>query len=108
MTKSHLEGLMFDKVYADLMVLVKSTTLNKTALAMTVHYEELLDFLERCIDNPALLLDQSVTVFKTEERLYLTDTALNHRLKKRYKPVHDLLYSEPGTSNLLLLILLLR
>lgn len=35
---------MHDKVYADLMMLVKSVSLNKTALSMNVHYEELLDF----------------------------------------------------------------
>ena len=82
MAKAHLEGLMFDKVHADLTVLVESTNLNKTALAMIVHYEDLLDFLIRFIENPALLLDQNVTVFETEEQLYSTDTALNHRLKK--------------------------
>ena len=34
---------MFDKVYADLMVLVKSTELNKS---MNTHYKELLEFFE--------------------------------------------------------------
>ena len=42
--KLRLEGLMHDKVYADLMMLVKSSSLSKTALSMNVHYKELLDF----------------------------------------------------------------
>ena len=33
-----LEGLLFDKVYADLMMWVKSTDLCKSALDMNVHY----------------------------------------------------------------------
>ena len=58
-----LEGLMFEKVYADLMTLAKSTDLNKSALDMSTHYKELLDIL---ITNPSLLLDSRMQVFKSE------------------------------------------
>ena len=37
-----VDGLMFFHVYADLMAIAKSTTLNKSALDMTYHYLELL------------------------------------------------------------------
>lgn len=36
-------GLFYDKVYADMMVLLKSTTLQKRFLCMNVHYLELLN-----------------------------------------------------------------
>ena len=64
------------------MVLIKSTKLNKTALDMTIHYEELLNFLQQCIQDPTLLLDRNWNVFKSEGKLYSNDKALNHRLKK--------------------------
>ena len=57
---------MFDKVYADLMVLVKSTNLNKTAIEMSSHYEELLNFFSTLITEPGKLLDSDMQVFKSE------------------------------------------
>ena len=55
--QAHLkvDGLMFYHIYADLMVLVKSTTLNRSALDMTHHYLELLTFL-RELQNPETIL----------------------------------------------------
>ena len=49
LVNSRLEGLMLDKVYADLMILVKSTNLNKTAIEISSHYEELLNFFSTLI-----------------------------------------------------------
>ena len=62
-TKTRMEGLMFDRVYADLMMLVKSKKLNKTTMDMNVHCEELLDFLHRLIGEPSSLLDREHIVF---------------------------------------------
>ena len=72
-TKTHMEGLMFDRVYADLMMLVKSKELNKTALDMNVHYKELLDFLQRLSDTPSLIVNREHIVFPSEPRLYSND-----------------------------------
>jgi len=80
-TKIHMEGLMFDRVYANLMMLVKSKELNKLALDMNVHYKELLDFLQRLIDKPLLILNREQIVFPSEPRLYSNDKKLNHRLR---------------------------
>ena len=64
--KLRLEGLMHDKVYADLMMLVKNVLLNKTSLSMNVHYEELLEFFVMISDTPSRLLDYNDIVFRTE------------------------------------------
>ena len=71
---------MFDRVYGDLMMLVKSKELNKTALDMNVHYEELLDFLQRLIDTPSLILNREQIVFPSEPKLYSNDKSLTHRV----------------------------
>ena len=51
-----LDGLLFDQLYADLMMLVKSKDLDKSVLDMNMHYLELNGFLEHLEDNPELLL----------------------------------------------------
>ena len=84
--KLRLEGLMHDKVYADLSMLVKNVSLNKTSLSMNVHYEELLEFFVMISDTPSRLLDYNDIVFKTEPRLYSSDASLNHRLASYYLP----------------------
>ena len=76
-----MEGLMFNRVYVNLMMLVKSKVLNKSALDMNVHYKELLDFLQRLIDKPSLILNREQIVFPSEFRLYSNDKKLNHRLR---------------------------
>ena len=62
-----LDGLMFYHVYADLMVLAKSNTLNKSALDMTYHYLELLTFLREIQRNPEAILDKYYEVFRSEK-----------------------------------------
>ena len=99
-TKTHMEGLMFDRVYADLMMLVKSKELNKTALDMNVHYKELLDFLQRLIDTPSLILNREHIVFPSEPRLYSNDKKLNHRLRSKYVPIQQMLYQDACNSSL--------
>lgn len=86
-----VDGLMFFHVYADLMVLAKSTTLNKSALDMTYHYLELLTFLREIQHYPDVLLDHQYQVFRSERRLYGDDSRVNHRLHKKSEPAHKLM-----------------
>ena len=92
LTKVRLEGLLFDKVYADLMMLVKSENLRKSSLDMNIHYSELLGFLRSITDDPKILLDSSACVFVSELNLYENNIKLNHRLHKQYLPVREVLY----------------
>ena len=92
LTKVRLEGLLFDKVYADLMMLVKSEILRKSSLDMNIHYSELLGFLRSITDDPKILLDSSACVFVSELNLYENNIKLNHRLHKQYLPVREVLY----------------
>ena len=79
-TNLHLEGLLFDRIYADLMMLVKSADLCKSALDMNVHYFELLEFFQSLMIKPSILLDPEILVFKSEPRIYSDSNKLNHRL----------------------------
>ena len=92
LTEARFEGLMYDKIYADLMMLVKSVDLQKSSLSMNVHYCELLSFLECLAKNPRFLLDDSTHIFVSEPRLYGGNAKLNHRLHKQYQPVRKVLY----------------
>ena len=95
-----LEGLMFDKIYADLMMLVKSTDLNKSVLDMNAHCLELMEFLQILTTKPSTMLDPEVLVFSSEPRLYSDSTKLNHRLFSNYIPVRKELHQ--GDKSLLL------
>ena len=100
--KLRLEGLLFDKVYGDLMILIKSKEMNKSALSMTAHYEELLKFFEHLAAFPRLILDSEFSVFSSEPRLYSESVKLNHRIevpyvavrKELYEPVHGVSSNE--------------
>ena len=97
-----VDGLMFYHVYADLMVLAKSNTLNKSALDMTYHYLELLTFLREIQQHPDTVLDGQYQVFRSERRLYGDDSDVNHRLHEKLEPAHKcLLKSEEWDKNLL-------
>lgn len=97
-----VDGLMFVQVYADLMTLAKSTTLNKSALDMTCHYLELLTFLREIQRCPGTLLDCQYQVFRSERRLYGNDSRVNHRLHEKSKLVHKCLFkSEDSDEDLL-------
>ena len=89
-----VDGLLFDMIYADLMALLKSTSLGKKYLDMNIHYLELLQFLERISDMPRLALDPSSQVFQSEERLYNRDSGQNHRTHTNYTAVRAKLYTE--------------
>ena len=57
MTLLRIEGLMFDRIYADLTMLVKSRKLNKSVFDMNFHFLELKLYLEKLVQEPTLLLD---------------------------------------------------
>ena len=97
-----LEGLMFDKVYADLMILVKSTDLNKTATEMSLHYEELVNFFGTLITKPCEILNSSIQVFESESSLYDESSKLNHSLQDKYIPVRNALYESHENDESLL------
>ena len=65
-----LDGLLFEHLYSDLMMLVKSKALDKSALDMNVHYLELKVFLEELTQHPQQIMNQKYQVFPSEPRLY--------------------------------------
>lgn len=71
---------MFHHVYSNLVMLVKSTTPNKSVLDMNQHYLELKLFLQEIERDPEIAMNPDYTVFKSESRLYGTDKGVNHRL----------------------------
>ena len=65
-----LDGLLCDKVYSDLMCLLKSKKLNKSLLCMNQHYLELLNYLKLLTDCPMIISDPNHKVYISEPRLY--------------------------------------
>jgi len=61
-----VDGLIYDLVYADVMVLMKSNKLSKMYLNMNLHYLEPVQHLELLETSPRLLLEQSIQAFKSE------------------------------------------
>ena len=61
-----LDGLLFDHIYSDLMMLVKSQKLNKSALDMNIHYLELKGFLEELTQDPQQIINPNYEVFPSE------------------------------------------
>ena len=79
-----VDGLFFDKLYADLMMLIKSTELDKSVLDMSAHYLELKVFLEELSHHPEEIMNPE-HVFQSEPRLYGLSSKTNHRIHKTYK-----------------------
>ena len=86
------DALMFFHVYADLVILAKSTELKKSALEMNTHYFELQVYLEELKEHPKIIMNQNYRVFKSEGRLYGDDKKVNHRHHIKSKCVHDHLF----------------
>ena len=87
-----LDGLLFDHLYSDLMMLVKSKALDKSALDMNVRYLELKGFLEDLTQHPQQIRNPNYQVFPSEPRLYGDSPIINRRLHPRYIPVRRRLY----------------
>ena len=76
------DSLMYYHIYADVLMLSKSTDLDLSVLSMNQHYLELDTFLSEIVEtNAAIVFNPEHSVFKSEERLYGTDAKVNHRLK---------------------------
>ena len=67
------DALMFYYVYADLVMLVKSQELQKSAFDMNKHYQELSLFLEAVGKCPQMLMDKTIKVFPSKMQLYGND-----------------------------------
>ena len=97
-----LDGIFFHHVYADLMVLVKSNSLNKSVLDMNKHYLELKMSLSELSFHPEHALDCTYKVFPSEPRLY-TNEETNHRISPTACTVYQHLFSTNDWDNTLLL-----
>ena len=103
---------------ADLVMLAKSTELEKSALDMNQHYLELQMFLQELECHPEIIMDRKYGVFKSENRLYGDNKKFNHRLHLSldamrqlplYHEVHILsfvLFSDSDVSSIGLQLLL--
>ena len=100
-----VDGLFFDKIYADLMILMKSKKLGKKLLDVNPHYHELLQYLELISERPRLILDPDHKVFVSEPKIYTCDDkcTLNHRLHKNYQPVRTRIYETDSFDDSLVL-----
>ena len=87
-----LDGLLFEHLYSDLMMLVKTKALDKSVLDMNVHYLELKGFLEELTQHPHQIMNPNYQVFPSEPRLYGNSPITNHRLHPGYIPVRRRLY----------------
>ena len=87
-----LDGLLFEHLYSDLMMLVKTKALDKSVLDMNVHYLELKGFLEELTQHPQQIMNPNYQVFPSEPRLYGNSPITNHRLHPGYIPVRRRLY----------------
>ena len=74
------DGLMFYHIYADLVTLAKSTKLQKSAFDMNHHFLELQLFLQQLKQHPEEAFLANCKVFPSENRLYGTESLINHRL----------------------------
>ena len=92
LTLLRADGLMYYHIYADLVMLSKSTHLGKSALDMNQHYLELLVFLQEVKSHPEVVLDNKSRVFVSEERLYGNDKKINHRLHPRSQAIYKNLF----------------
>lgn len=97
-----LDGLLYDKVYADLMMLLKSNKLNNSVLDMNIYYLELRKYLELLCEKPRLILDSDYQVF-SEKRLYDPSSKTNHRVNPAYIPVRKRLYDTDDYDTSILL-----
>ena len=92
-----VDALMFYHVYADLVILSKSTELNKSVLDMNQHYLELKLFLEEVELRPDIILKMNVAVFKSEVQLY-NSSKTNHRNSSGSESTHTRLFKECNSS----------
>ena len=93
--------LMFYHVYADMVMLSKSTKLNKSVLDMNTHYLELKLFLQEVEHYPETMLNKEYCVFRSEAELYGKNHKVNHRLKSPFLFQELFVESEHNSDTLL-------
>ena len=101
-----VDALMFHHVYSNLVMLAKSSDLNKCTFDMRKHYLELQLFLEEVEHNPQTALNKEFKVFPSEECLYGDNKKVNHRLHPMYGPIEDRLFTNDELDSTLLFPLL--
>ena len=101
------DAIMFHHFYSNLVMLAKSTDLNKNVLDMNQHYLELQTFLSEVECYPETAMDPNHQVFPSEKRLYGEDKKLNHRLHPSFAPIEELVFSDIESDRRLLYPLLL-
>ena len=84
--------IMFYLVYSELVLLAKSTILDKSAFDLNQHYLELRCFLEMISKDGSEVMNKEHKVFSSEERLYGSDPRTNHRIRGGNMPVYDRLF----------------
>ena len=62
-----VDSFMYYHAYADLVMLSKSTALDKSAFDMKAHYLELQIWLDKIQKKPAVIFNQQYHVFQSEE-----------------------------------------
>lgn len=87
------DSIMFHHVYFCLVMLAKSTKLDKNVLEMNKHYLELQVFLSEVEMHPETALNPNVRLFPSEERLYGEDRKLIHRLHPLYDSIEEVVFS---------------
>ena len=99
MTRLKADALMYYHVYADLVMLLKSNDLKKSALDMNQHYLELSMFLQEVENHPEVVMDKDYRVFRSAESLYGDNKKLNHRHHSKSQAVYEKLFvqSDSGT-----------
>ena len=86
------DGIMFYLVYAELVMLAKSTSLGKSALDMNGHYLELQLFLQMVEKDGSEAMNKVYKVFSSEKRLYGSIPITNHRVRGGNVPVYARLF----------------
>ena len=85
------DGLMYFHIYADLVMLSKSSDIGKSVMDMNVHYLELQVYLQELKIDPELVMDKNYRVFKSEEKLY-GNNKFNHRCHHNSQVVFNKLF----------------
>ena len=101
-----VDAIMFHHVYCNLIMLAKSTDLEKSVLDMNTHYLELKVFLQELEGDPEVAMCADVEVFKSEPGLYGHNKKTNHRLHPKYKPVEERIFTRDEFDETLLFPLL--
>ena len=99
------DALMFYHVYADLVMLAKSKSLDKNVFTMNQHYMELNVSLQEIEKDPEVAMNKDYQVFVSENRLYGDNKATNHRLHLKSQPYHKCIFERDEENSELLQIL---